>query len=390
MAISQEAPTLPLGDPASLGLNPERIERLCRLIEGHIAEGHYPGAQIAFARHGRLAAFRTFGRSRLTPTPIAATDETLWLMYSQTKVITTAAVWLLVERGALSFDDRIADHVPEFAANSKGQITLFQLLTHQAGFPSARVTSEAWADHEQMRRQVCDFELEWWPGSKVQYHGASAHWTAAVVIEALTGRDFRDFIRWEVLDPLNLRDLHVGVPPELHERCADMHLRRDGELVLLTDQLASEGSPDSPNTAEWRSAGAPNGGGYGTAAALAAFYQMMLAGGTLNGVRLFSPRLIQYVTRNHTGDRVDENMGMPMHRGLGPHLRGTTPGIRGLGPIGSPATFGHGGVGSSYSWADPESGLSFSYLTNCRSDEPFHSRRLDRVSNMAHAALVEL
>jgi len=117
---------------------------------------------------------------------------------------------------------------------------------------------------------------------------------------------------------------------------------------------------------------------------------MMLAGGTLNGVRLFSPRLIQYVTRNQTGDRVDENMGMPMHRGIGPHVRGTTPGIRGLGPIASPSTFGHGGVGSSYSWADPESGLSFSYLSNCRSDEPFHSRRMDRISNLAHAALVEV
>ena len=80
---------------------------------------------------------------------------------------------------------------------------------------------------------------------------------------------------------------------------------------------------------------------------------------------------------------------MPMHRGLGPHVRGTTPGIRGLGQIAPPTTFGHGGVGSSYSWGDPESGLSFTYLTNGRSEEPFHSRRLDRISNMAHATLVE-
>src|SRR5439155_3307844 len=118
--------------------------------------------------------------ARRAPDPIFATEDTLWLMYSQTKVVTAAAVWLLVERGALSFDDRIADHVPEFAAKSKGDITLFQLLTHQGGFPSANVTPEAWADHEVLRRQVCDFELEWWPGSKVQYHGASAHWTAGV------------------------------------------------------------------------------------------------------------------------------------------------------------------------------------------------------------------
>jgi hypothetical protein len=57
MVVSQ-APTLPLAEPASLGLDPERIERLCRFIEGQIAEGYYPGAQIAFARNGKLAFFR--------------------------------------------------------------------------------------------------------------------------------------------------------------------------------------------------------------------------------------------------------------------------------------------------------------------------------------------
>ena len=56
--------------------------------------------------------------------------------------------------------------------------------------------------------------------------------------------------------------------------------------------------------------------------------------------------------------------GIPMHRGLGPHVRGESDRIRGLGTIGAPATFGHGGVGSSYSWADPTSGVSFTYLTN--------------------------
>ena len=58
--------------------------------------------------------------------------------------------------------------------------------------------------------------------------------------------------------------------------------------------------------------------------------------------------MVAYVTRNHTGDRVDEYMGMPMHRGIGPHSRGTTPTIRGLGSLASPRTFGHGGVGSSH------------------------------------------
>ena len=115
------------------------------------------------------------------------------------------------------------------------------------------------------------------------------------------------------------------------------------------------------------------------ARAMAALYQMMLAGGELNGTRIVSPRTLQYAIRNHTGDRIDEFMGMPMHRGLGPHLRGTTENVRGLGATAHPTAFGHGGVGSSYSWADPTSGVSFTYLTNYVYPDPWHSMRLDRV-----------
>jgi CubicO group peptidase (beta-lactamase class C family) len=120
---------------------------------------------------------------------------------------------------------------------------------------------------------------------------------------------------------------------------------------------------------------------------MAAFYQMLLGGGTLAGRRLLSPRTLAYVLRNYTGDRVDGYMGMPMHRGLGPHLRGTTDTIRGLGSLASPRTFGHGGVGSSYCWADPDSGVSFAYLTNNRVPDPWHSERMDRISNAMHAAI---
>ena len=142
------------------------------------------------------------------------------------------------------------------------------------------------------------------------------------------------------------------------------------------------------NTADWRKGGAPGGAGYGTARAMAALYQMMLAGGELNGTRLVSPRTLQYAIRNHTGDRVDEFMGMPMHRGLGPHLRGTTENIRGLGGFANPGVFGHGGVGTSYCWGDPQSGVSFAYITNNRIPDPWHSKRLDQVANLVHTAIL--
>jgi len=367
-------------DPSSLGLDRPCLDRLAETITRHLAEDRYPGAQIAVARHGRLALVQTFGDARLTPERVAARDDTLWLLYSNTKVITACAVWLLMERGALRFTDRVAEHLPGFEQNGKGDITIIQLLTHQGGFPSADVPKQAWQDHDLLRRTVCAFTLETTPGSRVHYHGRAAHWVAAAMIEALTKTDYRAFIRENIAEPLGLgRDLFVGLPDAEHARTVDMHEPAGTGTGQVT--RAEE------NNAEFRRAGTPGGGGYATARGMAAFYQMMLQGGTFNGTRLLSPRTIEYVTRNFTGDRVDAFMGMPMHRGLGPHSRGTTDTIRGLGSLASPRTFGHGGVGSSYCWADPDSGVSFAYLTNGRVSDPWHSDRLDVVSNCVHTSI---
>ena len=89
--------------------------------------------------------------------------------------------------------------MPGFEANGKGDITLVQVLTHQGGFPNADVPREAWEDHELLRRVVSNFTLEFTPGTRMHYHGRAAHWTAAVLIEALTKQDYRTFIRDNVV-----------------------------------------------------------------------------------------------------------------------------------------------------------------------------------------------
>jgi len=366
--------------PSSLDLDPKALERLHETITRHVAEGRYPGAQYAVARHGKLAVTSTIGDARTDPGRVAATDTTLWLLYSNTKVLTACAVWLLTERGALLFSDTVAQHLPGFEQNAKGDITITQLLSHQGGFPNADVPKAAWEDHDLLRRSVCAFTLEWTPGSRVYYHGRAAHWVAAAMIEAVTKGDYRDFIRSEITEPLGIaEECFVGLPDAQHGRAVDMHEPSpDGSRQITRTE---------ENNPQFRRAGTPGGGGYATARAMAAFYQMMAHGGTLNGVRLLSPRMVSYVTRNVTGDRVDGYMGMPMHRGLGPHSRGTTDTIRGLGALASPRVFGHGGVGSSYCWADPDSGVSFAYLTNSRVPDPWHSARLDQVSSLVHSAI---
>jgi len=216
--------------------------------EGFRAETMFcplPGLRLMYgttapARHGRrrhmvdnddilfsmpmagTALFRTYGDARTEGGRVPASGDTLFLLFSQTKVLTSAAVWTLVEEGRLSFMDKISDHLPEFAALGKGDITLHQVMTHQGGFPSGDVSRESWADHARMRAEVCDFSLDWTPGSRLQYHPRAAHLTQAMVIEAVTRRDYREVIRDHVLAPLGLdRDIYVGVPAGEQERCAD-------------------------------------------------------------------------------------------------------------------------------------------------------------------------
>lgn len=370
-------PTAPLADA---GLRGEQLDRLMSTIERQIGEGRYPGCQIALARHGKLLLDRSFGDARTGEHRKSADGRTLWLLYSNTKVILATALWKLFEEGAFRFTDRVSEHLPEFAQHGKKEITVLQVITHQGGFPNAVMPTEGYKDHQRMREAACQFTLEWSPGTRVHYHGLSAHWVLASLIEVLTGGDFRTYVQNAVLTPLGLADdLFVGLPESEDTRVSDMHEPDGNGGIRLLHEA---------NTRTWRRAGVPGGGGYGTARGMAALYQMMLHGGVLNGIRVLSPRTLAYAIRNYTGDRIDEFMGMPMHRGLGPHLRGNTATIRGMGSLAAPETYGHGGVGTSYCWADPQSGLSFAYITNNRVPDPWHSQRLDLISNYVHSAIV--
>ena len=368
-------------------IDPAKFDPLFDLIQSHIAEHRYPGCQVAIAAQGELLVNRSFGLSRIgqghqadTQT-LPADNQHLWLLYSNTKVLMACTLWKLYEQGRLQFTDRVAQHLPGFAAKGKQDITLLQVITHQGGFPDADVPAAAWQDHARILQTVCEFDLQWTPGSRVHYHGLSAHWVLAMVIEAVTGMDFRDAVTQLVITPLGLADdLFMGLPAAQAHRLAYLY---EPDASATTGQRLR----DESTSLNWQTAGVPGGGAYGTARGMALLYQMMLGGGELNGVRLLSPDTLAYAIQNHTADRVDEFMGMPMHRGLGPHLRGSTAVIRGLGSDAPANAFGHGGVGTSYCWADPNSGVSFAYLTNSRVPEPWHSQRLNEVSNLVHAAI---
>ena len=378
MIAATESSLIPRASPKSLGLDPAKLERACEIVVSHIAGDFHPGAQLAVARHGKLALYRGFGSGAVDPSRLV--DElTLFPLFSNTKVITAAAVWTLVEEGKLRFSDRVAEHVPGFEVHGKNSVTVAHLLTHQAGFPAAEVAPECFMDHERLRRAVCEFKLEWPPGSRLSYHRTAAHWVVAALIEAITGSDYRDEIRKRVIEPLELtQEMFLGLPETEDHRAAAMYTPKQTQEWPLDLAVAAP---------LFRRAGIPGAGGYATARAMAVFYQMMAQGGVWNGVRIVSPRVIDFVTRDFTGDLVDDYTGYAMHRGLGPFSRGQSLTVRGLGAIGHPRTFGHSGVGTSYCWADPTSGLSFAFLSNCRRDNEWHNKRMDTLSTLVHASI---
>jgi CubicO group peptidase (beta-lactamase class C family) len=256
---------------------------------------------------------RSFGQARTgsgNGAAQAADHRTLWLLYSNTKVIVAVAMWRLLEQGLLRFTDRVSAYLPGFARHGKRDITLMQVITHRAAFPNAEMPPSDGSITRRCARLVLQLRARVDAG----FQGRLSRAVGALGAGQRDGgdhqgRDFRTHIRESVLEPLGLADdIAVGLSPSRTPALPRCMSR------IPTAWARCRWPTTTPRP--WRRAGAPGGGGYGTARGMAALYQMMLGGGELAGTRLLSPRHAR-LARSATGPAtvVDEFMGMPMHRG---------------------------------------------------------------------------
>ena len=361
--------------PESLGVDPERLEALFQRAQREVDEGLLPSCQVAVARKGKIAGMRTFGRVIHRGREAAATNETLYVIFSCTKAIVSSAVWLLLQDGKLSVEERAGDVIPEFATNDKEEVTVEQLLLHTAGFPQAPYPPREWHDRAARLARFARWRTNWAPGSRFEYHPTSGMWVLAELIERRAGTGYREFIRERIARPLELEDLHVGLPPEKHGRLADIEHR--GE-ELTEAERRELGWPDPPETevteetvqnfnqAHVREAGVPGGGGTMTAGDLALFYQPLLGDGRApDGTPIWKPEMLREARRVRSGDLTDPLFGKQVSRGLGIVIAGDEDRVyRGFGRTGSQSLFGHNGAGGQIGWGDPESGLSLGYCTS--------------------------
>ena len=373
--------------PEEVGIDSERLETLFARAKLDVDEGVLPSAQVAVARQGRLAGVRTFGEARQGGAEAPATDRTLYCVFSTTKAVVAAAIWLLLEEGLLRLQERVADIIPEFGTNGKDVVTVEQVLLHTAGFPYAPYHPEHWGDRSKLLEAFAKWRLDWEPDSLFEYHATSAHWVLGEIIYRRSGSDYRTFIRQRITGAMGLHELFVGLPPEHDGRVAEV--RFVGELVEPPGgwgEVTPEAILGFNRPRVWR-VGVPGAGAIASAAELALFYQLLInRGETVDGKRVLKPETIEFATAVRTKERHrDRVLGIPANRGLSIIVAGDDGNahMRGFGRVASPQAFGHPGAGGQVAWGDPETGISVGYCTDGFVDWLTLGRRMTAISSLA-------
>lgn len=319
-------PGLPDTDDAPLDCG-----ALSRAAEQAIESG-LVACQIAVARRGEVSWTGSFGSARA---------GTRFWVASATKPIVASAIWLLLAEGRLELERAVADYVPEFAANGKQAVTVEQVLLMTCGFPDAEITPEEGQDPQRRRARMASWRLTTRPGEAYAYHGVTAHWVLAELIERVTGETFCDFVERRVTGPLGLGRV-LGIPRA-----------EQGDVAQLSAS-APEAVRRQYDYATKIEVGEPGGGALMTAAQLALFYQALLHDPT----GIWDPVWLADATSRVRCRLPDPLVGMPANRTLGVVIGagfGTTWGS-------SSTAFGWPGAGGQIGFAEPATGVSFAFL----------------------------
>lgn len=356
----------------------ENIDRLAERARREIDNGHLPSCQYALALDGTIVAGETLGD---------ATPDNRYVVFSATKAIVASAVWTLMQDDLVDIGLPVAEYLPDFMTEGDpdhgSTITVEQVLLHTSGFPHAPMGSPEWATSEGRRRRMRGWRCNWDPGTAYEYHASSAHWVLAEIIEAVTGADFRQVVTDRVLVPHGLDRFQLGVPRA--EQGDVLELVPVGEEPTPDELEAALGIRELPVTEVTEAAllgfnepaakevGVPGGGGVSDASTLARFYQALLR----NPKGVWDDALLAEATGTVRNTFDDPLYRVPIRRTLGLCTAGDDgkASFRGFGKTGSPRRFGHNGAGGQIAWADPESGLSFVYLTNGLDAHPIRQAR---------------
>lgn len=364
-------------DPAAVGADPGAVESVWTAVERLYRSGVHPAIQLCVRRRGQVILDRAIGYARgggphdsPDARKVAVTPKTPFNIFSASKAVTAMVVHLLDQKHLIHLDDPVCEYIPEFGVGGKEWITIRHILTHRSGIPN--IPPEAMkldylAQPGEVIRILCETEPTWRAGRQLAYHAISGGFVLGEVVRRVTGSSIRAVLDREILHPLGFRWMNYGVARKDIGRVALNHFTGPPILppvsTLLRRVLGVDFAkvPDLSNDPRFMTAIVPAGNIISTANELSRFYQLLLNGGELDGVRIFEPRTVRRATSEQSYFEFDLTLGMPVRYGMGFMLGGRW--LSFYGPDTSRA-FGHVGFINIFSWADPARQISVALMTS--------------------------
>ncbi|MFI5035526.1 MAG: serine hydrolase domain-containing protein [Acidimicrobiales bacterium] len=401
-------------DPASAGLDAQRLERITSHYDRYVADRRLPGWLVTVSRGGALAWVGRGGyRDREAGLPV--TDDTLWRIYSMTKPVTAVVAMSLYEEGIFDLNDNVGRWLPELAEarvyeggtietpvtrRATGPVRIVDLLAHTSGLTygfqrrhpvdeiyRAKGYDFVWrgtADLASAVHDWCSSPLLFDPGTRFNYSVGQD--VLGYLIERWTGQSLDVVFRERVIDPLGLSDTDWWCPDDKHERLAELYLPGPDGAVAFPDW--------GRHAQRWPKALGGGGGLIASARDYERFMAMLLNGGELEGRRVISRRSLALMMSNHLpggGDLATlavDSYADADGAGLGFGLGGAVM----VDPVAnrtshSSGTFLWGGAASTFFWVDPREQLSASFFTQLIPPSTYPLRR--QLQQLVYGALAD-
>ena len=365
------------------------FEAVRDLLEQQFAEVQHIGAGVCVYHRGERVV-DIWGGVAEEGSDRAWEADTMAVSFSTTKGLTATCLHILADRGLVDYDAPVATYWPEFGKKRKERITVYHLLTHQAGLAPLPdgMYGEDVVDWERVIHGLENEEPAWEPGTASGYHAITFGFLVGEVVRRVSGKRIGRFLRDEVCAPLGLHDMYIGAPESVEPRIAKLTNRmtltpemlqqaqarmqageplvsplteramgmRPGEMMNPNRDNGGENVFDSP---EAHRAEIPAANGIMSARDLARMYACLANYGELDGARLMSEERVRIMSKQQTF-RADKVIMLEVGWALG-YMTG---GIEGW-PFGPRVTaFGHPGLGGSIGFCDPEIGMAFGFTTN--------------------------
>ncbi|HTY28368.1 MAG TPA: serine hydrolase domain-containing protein [Mycobacterium sp.] len=373
------------------GHSDSRFDNLCEALAEAVSSGEELGASIAVDIDGESVVDIWGGYADQYRT-IPWERDTIVNVWSCTKMVTSLAALMLVDRGLLDVNAPIANYWPEFAATGKQDIEVRHVLSHTSGVSGwdQPVTLGDVYDWDTATERLAAQAPWWQPGTASGYHALNMGHLVGEVVRRITGSTLKQFVRDEIAGPLGA-DFQIGADESDAGRIAQiipppplelpLHLLTEDSPMLKT---FTGPTPDAEvaNTPAWRAADIGAANGHGNARSLARILSSISLGGSVDGVRLLGPDTINTIF-DEQSHGVDVVLAEPLRFGVGYGLpNAAVPFL----PRGEKICF-WGGWGGSMVIMNADRRTTVSYVMNKMGPGTLGSERTERYARLIYESL---